>query len=238
MKRLITLFLSVVLILSLVGCDTKSMNYIIEHKPSVVGVVEEVHDDYVIMYAENAEGYPNGSSWHIPLDVENQDSYTDVVVGDEIVVYYDGSAMETDPLRVSKIFAITLKKPASREADIDSDFDFSYELIEGTLERGNRICISVALINQRDESYQWTGAHSHFRASVQLLCVFNGEEYLISPEPSPDTDDVADHEVPAGESRTYRYYFNIPSDAPSGEYDMICSFEDEEKTFSGVFTLN
>lgn len=90
------------------------MDYIITNKPSVIGIAEEVHDDYVIMYAETAEGYPNGSYWNVPLDVENQDSYTDIVVGDEIVVYYDGSAMETDPLQITKVYAITLRTPADR----------------------------------------------------------------------------------------------------------------------------
>jgi hypothetical protein len=35
-------------------------------------------------------------------------------VGDEIVFYYDGTAMETDPLQVSTVYAITLKTPADR----------------------------------------------------------------------------------------------------------------------------
>lgn len=117
MKKLVTLVLSLILVLALVGCDNNSMNYIISNKPSVTGIVEEVYDDYVIMYAEAAEGYPNGSHWHIPLDVENQDSYTDVVVGDEIVVYYDGSAMETDPLQVATVYAITLNEPADRDVN-------------------------------------------------------------------------------------------------------------------------
>ena len=116
MKKL-ALALSLLLVLTLAGCNRSSMNDIIASKPSVVGVVEEVHDGYVILYSETAEGYPNGSRWHIPLEVENQDSYTSVVVGDEIVVYYDGSVAESDPLRVTTVFAITLQTPADRGAD-------------------------------------------------------------------------------------------------------------------------
>ena len=86
MKRFIALILSLTFVLVLVGCNNRSMNYIIENEPSVVGVVEEVHDEYVIMYSETAEGYPNGSRWSISLTVENKDSYADPVVGDEIVV--------------------------------------------------------------------------------------------------------------------------------------------------------
>lgn len=73
-----------------------------------------MHDDYVIMYSETAEGYPNGSRWSISLTVESKDSYADPVVGDEIVVYYDGNVMETDPLKVGTVYAITLKTPANR----------------------------------------------------------------------------------------------------------------------------
>ena len=114
MKKLIALILSLTFVLALVGCNNRSMNFIIENEPSVTGVVEEVHDDYVIMYSETADGYPNGSRWNVPLEVENPDSYTDIVVGDEIVVYYDGSAMETDPLQIATVYAITLKNPADR----------------------------------------------------------------------------------------------------------------------------
>ena len=114
MKKLIALVLTLVCVLGLVGCNNKSMNYIIENKPSVTGIVEEVHDDYIIVYSEKADGYPNGSNWSISLNVKNKDSYTDVAVGDEIVFYYDGMAMETEPLQVSTVYAITLKTPADR----------------------------------------------------------------------------------------------------------------------------
>lgn len=118
MKRIVLAWALVcVLVLGLVGCNTKSMDYIITHKPSVTGIVQEVHDGYVILYADTAEGYPNGSTWEISLDVENADSYTDLSVGDEIVVYHDGMVMETDPLRVGTVYAITLQTPADREED-------------------------------------------------------------------------------------------------------------------------
>lgn len=114
MKKWIALALSLICVLGLVGCNKNSMNYIIENKPSVTGIVEEVHDNFVIMYSDTADGYPNGSRWSISLNVENKDSYTDIVVGDEIVVYYDGMAMETYPLQMGTVYAITLKAPADR----------------------------------------------------------------------------------------------------------------------------
>ena len=48
MKKLIALVLALVCVFGLGGCNTKSMNYIIENKPSVTGIVEEVHNDYII----------------------------------------------------------------------------------------------------------------------------------------------------------------------------------------------
>ena len=114
MKKWMTFVLALACVLAMAGCNNKSMDYIIKNKPSVTGIVEEVRDDYIIMYSDSAEGYPNGSKWSISLDVENKDSYTDLVVGDEIVVYHDGNVMETDPLQVGTIHAITLKTPAER----------------------------------------------------------------------------------------------------------------------------
>ena len=114
MKKLIGILFSLLLVLSFTACDKQSMNYIIQNKPSVTGIVEEVYGDYFIMYSETAEGYPNGSRWSVSLNAENKESYTDVVEGDEVVMYYDGMAMETDPLQVSKVYAITLKTPADR----------------------------------------------------------------------------------------------------------------------------
>ena len=117
MKKLRALVLALIFVLGLVGCNNNSLNDIIENEPSVTGIVEEVYDNYVIMHSDTAEGYPNGSRWSIPLNVENKDSYTDIVVGDEIVVYYDGMAMETYPLQMGTVYAITLKTPADRTAN-------------------------------------------------------------------------------------------------------------------------
>jgi len=117
MKRIVAFALALTCLLALTGCDTKSMNYIVENKPSVTGIVEEVYDGHFLMHSDTAEGYPNGSDWSISLDAENKDSYTDVAVGDEVVVYFDGGVMETDPLKVGTVCAIILKTPASRAAN-------------------------------------------------------------------------------------------------------------------------
>ena len=114
MKKFLAVVLVLLCVLSFTGCDTKSMNYIIKNKPSVTGIVEEVYDSHFILYSETAAGYPYGSRWSVTLSPENPDSYTDVAVGDEVTFYFDGSAMETEPLQVATVYAITLKKPADR----------------------------------------------------------------------------------------------------------------------------
>lgn len=116
MKRLIILFLALICVLGLVGCNNRSMNYIIENEPSIVGIVEEVRDNSIIIYIEN-DGYPNGASCKVSLDVENTDSFTDVSVGDEVVVYYNGDIAESDPLQINTVYAITLRTPANQETE-------------------------------------------------------------------------------------------------------------------------
>ena len=116
MKRWTALFLTLVCILGLAGCDNRTMNYIIENEPSITGTVEEVRDNAIIIYI-NTQGYPNGASCKVSLDVENKDSYTDISVGDEILVYYNGEIAESDPLQINTVYGITLKTPANQDAE-------------------------------------------------------------------------------------------------------------------------
>ena len=111
MKRYMAFPLALTCILALAGCSSRSMDYIIENKPSIAGIVEEVHDNSILIYIET-DGYPYGADCSVSLDVENADSYTDVSVGDEVVVYYKGDIAERDPLRINTVYAITLRTPA------------------------------------------------------------------------------------------------------------------------------
>lgn len=158
MKKIVAFMLVLVSLFYFSGCDTKSMNYIIENKPSVVGTVEEVHENYIIMYSDSAEGYPYGSRWQISLDIENKDSYTAMVVGDEIVVYHDGNVMETDPLKVGKVYAITLRTPADRN---ENEGDIS--TVKGDIEltgvsADEVIDVYVSYVNWTEESNLYFGA--------------------------------------------------------------------------------
>ena len=118
-----------------------------------------------------------------------------------------------------------------------ADFGFSYKHIEGTFANGERVGLSVELINQQNEDYVWTGSQSNYRARVKLVCNNGGTEYSISPEPIPDTDDMSTHEVKAGQARSFDFYFTIPADAVSGKYSLVCNFEGSTQTFENVFEL-
>lgn len=97
----------------------KNMNDVIENAPSIRGTVTEVHEDYMIIYFVT-DGYPYGADCHVSLNPVFGDSYTDVKVGDEVVVYFDGNIMETDPLQLGMVYAIILRTPADRNG-VESD---------------------------------------------------------------------------------------------------------------------
>ena len=95
----------------------KNMNDVIENAPSLQGNVTEVHKTYMIIHFVTS-GYPYGADCSVSLTPVFVDSYTDVSVGDEVVIYFDGSIAETDPLQLGTVYAITLKTPANRVESI------------------------------------------------------------------------------------------------------------------------
>ena len=107
MKKLIALILALVCVLSLVGCNTKSMDYIIANEPNITGIVKTITNDSFLI--EN----DNGEYW-VSLKVENKDSFTHFGIGDEVTVYYDGNIAESYPMQINTVYAITLKTPADR----------------------------------------------------------------------------------------------------------------------------
>lgn len=107
MKRLLALILVLICMLCLVGCDNRSMNYIIANEPSVTGIVKDTNENALLIKNDNGE-------YWVSLNVENEDSVTNFNIGDEVVVYYDGSVAESYPMQINTVYAITLKTPADR----------------------------------------------------------------------------------------------------------------------------
>lgn len=98
MKKIVCVVLMLVCVLSLPGCNKKSMDYILQNKPSIVGIVEKVSEHSMQLSCKEMEGYPGGARCWVSLNAENADSYTDVSVGDEAVVHYNGDIAKTPPL--------------------------------------------------------------------------------------------------------------------------------------------
>ena len=114
MKKCMATILSLICIMGMMGCNNRSMNYIIENEPSLTGIVEQVYDNSILIYCEKMDGYLSEVRCSVSLDVENTDSITHFNVGDEVVVYYNGDVAESDPLQISTVYAITLKTPVNR----------------------------------------------------------------------------------------------------------------------------
>ena len=110
MKKALALILALVCLLALAGCDRRSMNYIIQHEPSIQGIVTDTADNAILM--ENADG-----EYWVSLDVQNGDSMTHFSIGDEVVVYFDGNIAESYPMQINRVYAITLTTPADRSAN-------------------------------------------------------------------------------------------------------------------------
>lgn len=107
MKKFISVILSIICLLSLVGCNNRSLNYIISNEPSIIGIVKETSDNSILIENETGE-------YTVSLDVECADSVTHFNMGDEVVVYYDGNVAESYPMQINKVYAITLRTPADR----------------------------------------------------------------------------------------------------------------------------
>lgn len=107
MKKFIPVILSVICLLSLIGCNNRSLNYIISNEPSIIGIVKETSDNSILIENETGE-------YTVSLDVECADSVTHFNIGDEVVVYYDGNVAESYPMQINKVYAITLRTPADR----------------------------------------------------------------------------------------------------------------------------
>ena len=116
MKKVAVLVFSLVCALCLTGCS-RSMNDIIENEPSITGIVEKITNDAFLMANETGE-------YWVSLKVENQDSMTHFSIGDEVVVYYDGTVAESYPMQINTVYAITLQTPADRTQNDQQVLDY------------------------------------------------------------------------------------------------------------------
>lgn len=129
----------------------------------------------------------------------------------------------------------------------DGGFGMSFKCFEGSFTRGEVMLLDITLINNTGKTYAWTGSSSVFHPrSVELWCVKeDGQKYRIPHRSLRDTHDIRYNEVKNGESYTRTYVFDIPEDAPAGDYTLTCSFQADPENggrkdtiiFEGYFRL-
>ena len=211
MKKIIAIILALTCIVGLVGCSNNSMNHIIKTKPNVTGIVQEVHDDYIMMYSDSAKGYPNGSRWQISLNVENKDSYTTLTVGDKIVVYHNGQVMETEPLKVGKVFAITLKTPADRTKNEGDPVPENVQPVGTPVDEVFDITVSYANWGELNEIYtKALNTDKMAISSVRHLPIYKFDTLVELEQFKTDIDGILsiDHgydEIPSFNEATAKY---------------------------------
>ena len=105
MKKMMAWILALICILSLAGCGERTMDDIIRNEPSLTGIVTDTGDSAILVENES------GPYW-VSLNAENPDSITEFQIGDEVVVYYDGTVAESYPMQIHTVYAITMKTPA------------------------------------------------------------------------------------------------------------------------------
>ena len=114
MRKLIALVLVLICVLSLAGCNNKSLNHIIANEPSITGVIKDTNDTSILIENETGE-------YWVSLNVENKDGiYSPIKVGDEVSVYYDGTIAESYPMQINTVYAILLIEPADRTVNEQS----------------------------------------------------------------------------------------------------------------------
>ena len=83
----------------LCGC-TRTMDDIIQKEPSIKAEVIEVNASSFLM--EDKEG----TRYVIPKEVDYSDRYGGMVKGDIVVVYYDGTLLESWPLQMNHVLSL------------------------------------------------------------------------------------------------------------------------------------
>lgn len=115
MKKFMASTIALVFVISLVGCGN-SEHIESENNSTLIGVVEEIHDSSMVIRCKQAAGYPQGELFSVSLNTEATSNIPEFLIGDQIIVYYNGDVAESDPLQINTVFSIT----TIRGADIDT----------------------------------------------------------------------------------------------------------------------
>ncbi len=124
--RILLLLMAVLLPLTLIACRP-DLNYIIGHKPSFRGNVEQVAQDYITVRLTVSDDSRLATHSHVQIPMPPTYSDGDpgrLQLGDEVMVYYESLILggEDDPVDVETVYAVFLITPAGREVDVSRLF--------------------------------------------------------------------------------------------------------------------
>lgn len=119
MKKVIACLLAGLFLLG-AGCS-RDMNWVISNEPSIMGIVEEIGPDFVLIRVTKADELPSAVGGQARVDKETrlQDCKFSANVGDEVVVYYDSYKGLADALNVEihNVHGYCLVTPIEREPE-------------------------------------------------------------------------------------------------------------------------
>lgn len=122
MRKYIALFLALVCMLGLVGCN-KSTQHDVADEPSVSGTAEEditsfgakvleVNDNYLLV-EPLADSNERKSADKIEISLADKTSWPIPAIGDTVNVFYSGGLQETYPARITKVCRVEIETIAS-----------------------------------------------------------------------------------------------------------------------------
>ncbi|MDR1539522.1 MAG: DUF4825 domain-containing protein [Clostridiales bacterium] len=84
----------------------------VQKEPHFRGVVTEVFENSILVSVNEGEEVRRSSDLiDVSLDIQIKDSIRNFLVGDEVIVYYDGIILETYPGKLGKVYFIALISP-------------------------------------------------------------------------------------------------------------------------------
>lgn len=109
--------------------------------------------------------------------------------------------------------------------DQDGDFQIWHDVPVKSYTRGERGEILVHLKNNTGQDYSYQGSYYSFRPTAKLVLMGSEQSYEIAFDELPLTMEFAHYTIEQDEVRDTVFSFMIPSDAPSGDYEIEMSFE-------------
>ncbi len=107
MKKIISVIVVVVAIISIFSGCVRTMNNVTRTEPHFKGEIKVVLEDYVVVNINPDDPiYQGYKTVFVSKDVELKDSYSAFKLGHQISVYYDGKIKGNNPAKVETVYAI------------------------------------------------------------------------------------------------------------------------------------